>query len=170
MADGVDEAEGLGRPALDAAQGAFIDGLNLPDLGFGASMAFWGFRACARGQAMCCAVIHGFERVFEDDAPAVLAALLTLSRQLGGRGRRKIGLAAPGCAGVTADELSIAAVFAAAQTGDVERRDAHLAWLFAGRVPTGAATAADRLGLLFEKRSIKLRARPHAVGAERPGG
>ncbi len=148
---------------------AFIDGLTVPELGFGVGFALWGFRACARGQVMCCAIIHGFERVFEDDAPAVLAALLALARLMGGKGRRTIGLATPGCAGVTADELSLAALFAAAQAGDADKRDAHLAWLFAGPAPEAAAVAADRLGALFFKRGLTLRAPTLAVSSPAAG-
>lgn len=141
-----------------SADPAFVRGLTVPELGFGAGFALWGFRACARGQVMCCAVIHGFERMFGDDAPAVLSNLLALARMMGGKGRRKIGLAMPGCAGVTADEVSVAALLAAAQAGETEKRDAHLAWLFAGPAPEAASAAADRVGRLFLKHGLSLRA------------
>lgn len=157
MADLVNESPPAGFAGASGQGTAFVEGLSVPELGFAAGFALWGFRACARGQVMCCAVIHGFERVFGDDAPNVLAALFSLSSLLGARGRRKIGLAAPGCAGVTSDELSLAALFAAAQAGDGERRDAHLAWLFAGRGPDAAVRSVDRLGLLFTKHGLALR-------------
>lgn len=148
---------------------AFVDGMSVPELGFASGFALWGFRACARGQVMCCAVIHGFERVFDDDAPAVLANLLALARMMGGKGRRKIGLAMPGCAGITADELSLAALLAAAQTGEAEKRDAHLAWLFAGPAPANAAAAADSIGALFFKRGLMMRAPDLVVSAPMAG-
>lgn len=165
MTDRLDDLEPGPTTSRSAA---FVDGITVPDLGFAAGMALWGFRACARGQVMCCAVIHGFERVFGDDAPMALAALYALSRTLGTRGRRTVSLAAPGCAGVTADELSLAALFAAGQAGDAEKRDAHLAWLFAGGAPAAAARAADRLGLVFAKHGLAIRAPDLAVSAPAP--
>lgn len=168
MADLVNDAPPAGYVGASGQGTAFVEGLSVPELGFAAGFALWGFRACARGQVMCCAVIHGFERVFEDDAPNVLATLYALSRVLGTKGRRKISLAAPGCAGVTSDELSLAALFSASQAGDGERRDAHLAWLFAGRAPEAAVRSVDRLGLLFMKHGLTLRSPDLTLSAPPP--
>ena len=104
----------------------------LPELGTGAGIAVWGFRACARGGAGCCAVINGFAHAFGPMiGPVVLERMLDFARHVGHRGGRTVALAMPGCARLSGDELSILACLAAAQTGDRALTEAHLSWLMA---------------------------------------
>lgn len=136
--------------------GSFVEGISLASLGYGAGMALWSFRACARGQAGCCIVVDSYRRIFDADGPGALGAVLDLARALGRDGRRTIGVAMPGCAGVTADELSLIAALAAAQARDEERRDAHLAWLFGCAPQVHAVVASDRVGYFYATRGLTI--------------
>ncbi|MEO0550454.1 MAG: hypothetical protein AAFZ91_11085 [Pseudomonadota bacterium] len=117
------------------SESGFLHGIHIPDLGLGAGIALWSFRACARGGAKCCSIIRGFEKTFGGDGPNALASMLEFTKSLGNDGRRSILLATPGCARVTADELSVVACLSAAQSKDSALCDAHLSWLFAGAPP-----------------------------------
>ena len=135
----------------------YLEGLSTPDLGFGASFALWGFRACARGKAQCPVIVRGFRQMFEDEGLCVLTALLGLARVLGVEGRRSLTLASPGSARVTADELSIVAALAATMAQDAEKLDAHFAWLMAGAPHGRAMMAADHISYHFTARGLEIR-------------
>ncbi|WP_290749618.1 hypothetical protein [Henriciella sp.] len=109
-----------------------MDDVYLPDLGIGAGIAIWGFRACARGGAGCCAIVNGFGRAFGPaNGPRVLNDMLEFARHVGHSGRRTVSLAMPGCARLASDELSIIAALAAAQLCDRALLELHLTWLMA---------------------------------------
>ena len=141
---------------MSAAQ--FINDLYLPDLGIGTGFALWGFRACASGKSRCQAVSQGYERAFGHDAPGALADMLSLVRCLGRAGRRKISIAPPGCARMTADEVSIAAMLSAAQRRHDEERDAHATWLLAQAPVTDTLSLVDRIADLFSVYDMTLTA------------
>ncbi|MEM9937969.1 MAG: hypothetical protein AAF768_03905 [Pseudomonadota bacterium] len=145
----------------------FLSGVHVPDLGLGAGIALWSFRACARGGAKCCTLVRGFERTFGEDGPSALAGVLDFARSLGNDGRRGILLAMPGCARVTADELSIVACLSSAQARDCALCDAHLSWLYAGPPPQNLSDTvfeiADHFstyGLQITSPNIELRGTP----------
>ncbi|MEM6625431.1 MAG: hypothetical protein AAF719_01895 [Pseudomonadota bacterium] len=109
----------------------FLGEIYLPDLGVGAGVALWGFRSCARGGGECCVVVDGYKTAFGEDAPEALKRTIDFARLLGEQGRRRIGLAMPGCARVTADELSIIGALSAAQARNRDLMSGHLTWLLA---------------------------------------
>lgn len=88
---------------------------ELTTLGHATGLGILGFRACALGQEDCCCVVTGFPNALGSDADVALADIMTLTRLIGGEGRRKIGLAALGCTMLTRDEVLIAQAFLAAQ-------------------------------------------------------
>ena len=108
-----------------------LSDIHLPELGAGAGLLLWGFRACAFGARRCCAVTTGYDRAFGEEGEETLEAVLAFTRAIGTEGARKIQLSAPGCGRMTKDEVSIACVFSAAQAWDEAARDAHLTWLLA---------------------------------------
>lgn len=130
--------------------------LTLPQLGFGAGFALWGFRACAAGRGGCAALIRGYQNTLGHDGLAALDALLTLAQTLGFGGRRKVSLGAPGLLHPTHDEMTLVAALAAAQSGEPAGRDAALRWLFAGEPPLEAAIAADALGAVFTCHGLEI--------------
>ncbi|MEM9617781.1 MAG: hypothetical protein AAF936_07435 [Pseudomonadota bacterium] len=136
----------------------FVRSLTLQQLGTGAGFAIWGFRAIAIGHSDCPALLRGYERMFGEDYPPALGALHLLARSIGCRGGRRVSLAAPGCCGVTADELSLIAMLSAAQKHNPDRRDAHLRWLTGGRIETAAQSAADAIGEIFWKADVSIKA------------
>lgn len=127
----------------------FVDGVFLPDFGLGTGIALWGFRACASGHSRCWAITNGYEKIFGTRGPEALADVLQLARIFGFEGRRKISVATPGCGRLTADELSMAAMFAAAQLGEEEERDSHVTWLFGRRPAAHVGKVVDRIAEIF---------------------
>ncbi|WP_084395580.1 hypothetical protein [Henriciella aquimarina] len=128
----------------------FVTDTCLPELGRGAGLAIWGFRACAIGGAGCCTIVRGFERAFGDETgPPLLGNLLALARFIGHDGRRKVSLAVPGCVRITRDELSLLTVFAASQMQDEALRDAHLTWLTACSPDETLTGLADQIAMSF---------------------
>lgn len=127
----------------------FLEDTYLPELGLGAGIAIWGFRACAMGGAGCCTIIRGFERAFGADGAPLLGEMLALARFIGHDGRRKVSLAMPGCARITRDELSLLTVFSAAQMQDEALRDAHLTWLTARSPCTAVCSLTDHIAKSF---------------------
>jgi hypothetical protein len=118
-------------------------------LGAGAGYAIFGWRACARGAGDCCAVRRTFANAFGADGYAARHCINGFANMLGRAGRRSITLAMPGTARVTADELSFVATLAAAQSGQNEKLEAHLTWLFAGSYPAEAGEAVTHAASIF---------------------
>lgn len=121
-------------PANSSIDTGFVNGVSITDLGPGSGIALWGIRACASGHGQCPGIRDGFGKVFGDRGPEMLADVLQITRVFGHKGRRVINIAPPGCTRLTSDELSMAAMFSAAQAGDASERDAHALWLL-GRQP-----------------------------------
>ncbi|MEM6414763.1 MAG: hypothetical protein AAF720_08920 [Pseudomonadota bacterium] len=134
--------------------------MTIPQLGLGAGYALWGFRAAAVGHIECPALVKGYQRLFAENADHALSMILLFTRTTGNIGTRRIGLAVPGCCGVTSDELSIVAVLAAAQACDTDRRDAHLLWLLGRSGDERATNAADRVGEAFRRIGLSIEQPP----------
>lgn len=138
------------------ANGPFVDGVFLPDFGLGTGIAVWGFRACASGHGRCPPVTRGFDEAFGARGPEALADIMQLVRIFGFAGRRQISIAMPGCGRMTADELSMAAMLAAAQAGHREERDAHATWLFGCRPQPHVGDVVDRIAHLFAEYELQM--------------
>lgn len=138
----------------------FVRSLTIPDLGPGAGFALWAFRAAAIGHIGCCALRRGYDEAFGPEAERALAAIDRLARAIGNEGGRVITLSHPGCGRVTADELSLTAALAAAQAGDIDKRNAHLNWLMCARTEKEARLIADEIGALFMTAGLSISAPP----------
>jgi len=123
----------------------------LDDLLQGEHMLLWAFRATAFGAGDCRLVRRQFEEACGPLGLEALTALRVFVRELGLGGRRKVTLAAPGSRRLTRDELCILSVFAAAQSEEYARMEAHLAWLLADRprapFPAAACLVAQALAM-----------------------
>lgn len=129
---------------------------TLHDIGIGAGHAIWGFRAAVMNRSDCPTLLKGFENILHTKGRSAIQSLAALARILGVEGRRKLGVACPGCGYVTADELSIVAVLSAMQRQNGPLADAHIAWLMCGRGEAQAKSAADRVALLFEAGNLMI--------------
>ena len=81
----------------------------------GEQLMLWGFRAIALGHTDCPALrrtLHGALGLAAEEA---FAGLFVAVRMLGWCSRRRLGLHAPGCDGVSADERLLLELFAEAQ-------------------------------------------------------
>ncbi|MEM9169766.1 MAG: hypothetical protein AAGC56_08935 [Pseudomonadota bacterium] len=134
--------------------------LTLNEIGIGAGHAVWGFRASVVSRTDCPTLIKGFENILFAYGRPAIHALAMMAQTLGSQGRRKLGVACPGCGYVTADELSIVALLAALQRDDDALANAHLSWLMGGRGEAEAKTAASRIAALFAAGSIAIDAPP----------
>ncbi|MEL7488857.1 MAG: hypothetical protein AAGJ87_16795, partial [Pseudomonadota bacterium] len=77
-------------------QNDFANDIRIQDLGVGAGMALWAFRACAMGHGECATIKAGYHRAFGAMSDAVLSDVRDYARLLGNDGRRRIAL---GCSG-----------------------------------------------------------------------
>ncbi|MEL6277267.1 MAG: hypothetical protein AAFY22_06785 [Pseudomonadota bacterium] len=132
----------------------------ISDLGIGTGYALWGFRASAARHANCPTLIRGFDQALSRYGRLALMELEAFARILGSKGRRRLSIGCPGCASVTADELSIAALLSAAQIRNEDLADAHAAWLMAGCGEQEAKEAAHRVGWLFCAGCLEIKAPP----------
>lgn len=147
---------------------SFVADVFVPQLGVGAGLVMMSFRACALGRAKCCMIIEGYERAFGLEGPATLSDMHDLTSVLGNDGRRKLTITAPGCARLTADELSIVAMFAAAQADDAAGRDAHLLWLLAKSPGKQVSTLVSRIAGTFARHGLNIKAPPAVVQTRMP--
>lgn len=134
----------------------FIRTLDMTQLGRGAGYAIWGFRAIAIGRGDCPALLRGYEMMFGDQHRPALGAMHLLVRAIGNDAGRRFSLGAPGCCGVTSDEVCLIAMLAAAQNLDLARRDAHVRWLTVGKGAVSAQIAADAVGAAFKKADVMI--------------
>lgn len=146
------------KPSLKVAQryakrvvnmSAKREPIKLHEIGLGAGHVVWGFRAAAISHADCLTLIKGFENILSAYGRPALNAITVLAHVLGRMGARKLAIACPGCAFVTADELSLVALLSALQSEDDDLADAHLAWLMIGRGEEDARDAARRVAAIF---------------------
>ena len=149
-------------------QVSFVADVFVPKLGVGTGLVIMSFRACALGRAKCCPIIEGYERAFGLEGPTTLSDMHNLTSVLGNDGRRKLTITAPGCARLTADELSIVAMFAAAQADDAAGRDAHLLWLLAKSPGKQVSALVSRIADTFARHGLRIKAPPAVVQTRMP--
>ncbi|MGD1934460.1 MAG: hypothetical protein ACFB0Z_08120 [Candidatus Phaeomarinobacter sp.] len=134
----------------------FVDGVFLPDFGLGTGIAVWAFRACASGHSKCPPVTRGFDHAFGERGAEALADIMQLVRIFGYAGRRHISIAMPGCGRMTSDELSLAAMLAAAQAGEPDERDAHATWLFGCHPEPHVGDVVERIAQVFSEYELPM--------------
>ncbi len=118
--------------------------------------------ACAPECRMIhCEFAHAFGPHVEAGAKAFERVLLALAK-----GKRPITLARPGHIDMTHDELSLLALFAAAQDGDKTRCLAHARWMMGQGRPEPLCEAVADLGSLLEHNGRAFRRVPDAVPPE----
>ncbi|MEM1148475.1 MAG: hypothetical protein AAGA72_07850 [Pseudomonadota bacterium] len=116
---------------------SLVPNKTLVDLGPGAQIATFGFRACAFGQTRCCCLLNLFKEVFGDETGArVLGCLMRLAECLGTSGQRRLELTLPNATRFTHDEASLLSALSSMQHGAYAQARAHLTWLLA-RPPHG---------------------------------
>ena len=114
----------------------FLPKVTLIDLGPGAQIVLYGFRAVAFGQTKCGCLAKVFERSFgRYQGGEALRVLKDLTNSIGHKGLRKFKVAPTRCKHLTQDEASLLSALSAAQDEDPDRAQAHLSWLLA-RPPT----------------------------------
>ncbi|MEM6555424.1 MAG: hypothetical protein AAF642_06095 [Pseudomonadota bacterium] len=105
---------------------------TLTDLGPGAQIATFGFRACAFGQTRCCCLLNLFKDFFgADQGGRVLGRFVRLAECLGNNGLRRIDLTVPNAITFTHDEASLLSALSSMQHGAYAQARAHMTWLLA---------------------------------------
>lgn len=104
---------------------------------------------------------HAFGPHVEAGAKAFERLLLVLAKA-----KRPITLARPGHIHMTHDELSLLALFAAAQGGDTERSLAHARWLMGQARAASLCEAVADLARLLERNGRTFRRAPEAMPPE----
>jgi hypothetical protein len=154
---------------LDDAAGACGKGLT-----FGERFVLWGLRTWAQSQARastsahyhCAALRRAFDLAGLADAHLVFDRFLTAVQA---HGLRDIGLHAPRCPSVAADELAILRIVAEGQSGVVT--DASMADIVAEEGREEVARAAQQLAFLMAVRGMFIRSLEPASGeTARPRG
>jgi hypothetical protein len=143
---------------------------HLSELQRGEHMLLWSFRAIAFGRADCPLVRRQFEETCGPLATEALAALTVFVRELGVGGRRRLTLAAPGSFRVTCDEQTVLAAFAAAQSEEYARMEAHLSWLIGDAVRAPFPAACCLLAQAFAMNDLALRCPPASDPEHRTPG
>ena len=105
---------------------------TLTDLGPGAQIATFGFRACAFGQTRCCCLLNLFKDFFgADQGGRVLGRFVRLAECLGNNGLRRIDLTVQNAITFTHDEASLLSALSSMQHGAYAQARAHMTWLLA---------------------------------------
>lgn len=140
----------------------------LPEMTPGTVLAIFGFRACAVGRAGCCTLRSAYQRALADDCPTALANMLTFVRMVGYHGRRRVRLSVPGCGRMTADEMLVAAIFAACQAKDYRLRNAHLTWLLAQPPSVSISGLVMEIADCFARNSLPIEAPAQPIHLKEP--
>ncbi len=139
------------------SQADFLRNVRLPNLGFGAATVMWGFRACALGHTQCGCLVGGFERIFgTEQGEVVLRRMLGMARIFGNEGGRRVTIARPGSLGVTPDEGALLGALNAAQSDEIESRDAYLGFLFAKNITPQLQGLASDLADAYLRRGLMI--------------
>ncbi len=110
---------------------------TLSDLGPGAQLATFGFRACAFGHTRCCCLLNMFKDFFgTENGARVLGRFLKLAESLGNNGLRQIDVTVPNAITFTHDEASLLSALSSMQHDAFAQARAHMTWLLA-RAPRG---------------------------------
>lgn len=146
----------------------YIENATITDLGFGSGFALWGFRAIASGNGNCCHLTTGFNRAFSMDnahlrsqhggveGKLAMNALKSFCYQLSRMGQRKIVLSQSGTMRLTADELCIVGVLAAAQNENSALCKSHLSWLLGHNNTTLPYHAAITYAIICQNSAIDI--------------
>ena len=105
---------------------------TLIDLGPGAQVATFGFRACAFGHTKCCCLLNMFKDFFgKENGGRVMGRFLRLAECLGNNGLRQLDITVPNSTRFTHDEASILSAISSMQHGAYAQARAHMTWLLA---------------------------------------
>lgn len=128
---------------------------TLTDLGPGAQIATFGFRACAFGQTRCCCLLNLFKDFFgEENGGRVLGRFIRLAECLGNNGLRRIDLTVPNAITFTHDEASLLSALSSMQHGAFAQARAHMTWLLARAPCTDEMNILSDLASLFSARDM----------------
>jgi len=136
---------------------AIIEDMTSEELGFGANLLLWGFRASATGRSRCWLIEQGFRKAMGDRGKETLAQLRLLAAEIGLTGHRKIILIPTPCRLVTEDELGLVAAMSAATTNDMETCRHYLSWLMAKDDIADALDACRSIGRTFSLSGIPVK-------------
>ena len=138
---------------------------DLRDLAHGEHLLVWSFRAYAAGRIDCPVVARVWRDACGPLADAARAAFTVFGQQLAVQGRRPVVLAPAGRLTLTRDEQLLLAIFAAAQTGDEARCEAHLTWLLGRRAGPPFVACARVVAHALACHDHRLRLAPEAAAA-----
>ena len=128
---------------------------TLIDLGPGAQVAIFGFRACAFGQTKCCCLLNMFKDFFgEENGGRVMGRFLSLAECLGNNGLRQLDITVPNATRFTHDEASLLSAISSMQHGAYVQARAHLTWLLARPPKTDEINIISDLASFFSARDM----------------
>lgn len=136
---------------------AIIEDMKSHQLGFGANLALWGFRAAATGRSRCWLMEQGFRKALGERGQETLGQLRLLAAEIGLTGRRKISLIPTPCRLVTEDELGLVAALSAATTNDLAICQTYVSWLMAQEDIGDALDACRCVGEAFSLSAIPIK-------------
>lgn len=136
---------------------AIMEDMTSEELGFGANLLLWGFRASATGRSRCWLIEQGFRKAMGDRGQETLAQLRLLAAEIGLTGHRKITLIPTPCKLVTEDELGLVAAMSAATTDDRITCKHYLSWLMAKDDIGDALDACHLIGKAFSLSAIPVK-------------
>ena len=135
---------------------------DIRNLSYAGHFIVWVMRTAVACAPECRMIHREFSHAFgphvEAGAKAFERVLLALAK-----GTRPIALSRPGHVHMTHDELSLLALFAAAQSGDEARCLAHALWLMGKSRPEPLCEAVVDLGVLLARNGRTLCRAPDAV-------
>ncbi|MEL6665456.1 MAG: hypothetical protein AAFQ24_04915 [Pseudomonadota bacterium] len=128
---------------------------TLTDLGPGAQIATFGFRACAFGQTRCCCLLNMFKDFFgAENGSRVLGRFVRLAESLGNNGLRQIDVTVPNALTFTHDEASLLSALSSMQHGAFGQARAHMTWLLARPPRTEEMNIVSDLANFFSARDM----------------
>ncbi|MEM1370586.1 MAG: hypothetical protein AAGG02_21825 [Cyanobacteria bacterium P01_H01_bin.15] len=130
--------------------------IRIPDIGMGASVALWGFRAAAFNHTQCPALRAGFQEAMGPYGNIGVERLSILTQAIMRSGKRNIDLSPMPSFDVTSDELSIVAILAAAQNDDGDLCSSHMSWLLCGGPQSEVNRAAHDVAEAFTLANLDL--------------
>lgn len=137
---------------------------TLSDLGPGAQIAIFGFRACALGHMQCCCLLSLFKDVFgEESGGRVLGRFLRLAQCLGNNGLRSLDLTVPNAMRFTHDEASLLSALSSMQQGAYGQARAHMTWLLARPPHADEISIISDLALFFSVQEMVLESPEYQV-------
>ncbi|MEL6827970.1 MAG: hypothetical protein AAFN91_17105 [Pseudomonadota bacterium] len=128
---------------------------TLIDLGPGAQVAIFGFRACAFGQTKCCCLLNMFKDFFgEENGGRVMGRFMRLAECLGNNGLRQLDITVPNATLFTHDEASLLSAMSSMQHGAYAQARAHMTWLLARSPNTDEINIIAELASFFSSRDL----------------